>query len=173
MSRWRQYSGLLVFQLSLSVQCYSWKKLIFSISIMDMSLATAGLDWARSVDAAMDQRSQAYQAGPATRPICGSRTEILKQVMKTSGIVGSSNISGTCETGKCDVEDGVAHIHEVRLECVVSLLKAAVAPLSSFIMEALALNHPLTAAIRQQLQLVPSKMVLKNINSMKPTTPFM
>ncbi|XP_039281407.1 uncharacterized protein LOC120350757 isoform X3 [Nilaparvata lugens] len=116
------------------------KQLIFSISIMDMSLATAGLDWARSVDAAMDQRSQAYQAGPATRPICGSRTEILKQV---------------------------------RLECVVSLLKAAVAPLSSFIMEALALNHPLTAAIRQQLQLVPSKMVLKNINSMKPTTPFM
>ncbi|XP_039299959.1 uncharacterized protein LOC120348790 isoform X2 [Nilaparvata lugens] len=115
-------------------------ELIFSISIMDMSLATAGLDWARSVDAAMDQRSQAYQAGPATRPICGSRTEIFKQV---------------------------------RLECVVSLLKAAVAPLSSFIMEALALNHPLTAAIRQQLQLVPSKMVLKNINSMKPTTPFM
>ncbi|XP_039299990.1 uncharacterized protein LOC111051952 isoform X5 [Nilaparvata lugens] len=107
---------------------------------MDMSLATAGLDWARSVDAAMDQRSQAYQAGPATRPICGSRTEIFKQV---------------------------------RLECVVSLLKAAVAPLSSFIMEALALNHPLTAAIRQQLQLVPSKMVLKSINSMKPTTPTM
>ncbi|XP_039300195.1 uncharacterized protein LOC111052246 [Nilaparvata lugens] len=105
---------------------------------MDMSLATAGLDWARSVDAAMDQRSQAYQAGPATRPICGSRTEIFKQV---------------------------------RLECVVSLLKAAVAPVSSFIMEALALNHPLTAAIRQQLQLVPSKMVLKSINSMKPTTP--
>ncbi|XP_039299820.1 uncharacterized protein LOC111052571 isoform X4 [Nilaparvata lugens] len=115
-------------------------ELIFSISIMDMSLATAGLDWARSVDAAMDQRSQAYQAGPATRPICGSRTEIFKQV---------------------------------RLECVVSLLKAAVAPLSSFIMEALALNHPLTAAIRQQLQLVPSKMVLKSINSMKPTTPTM
>ncbi|XP_039278834.1 kinetochore-associated protein 1 [Nilaparvata lugens] len=54
---------------------------------------------------------------------------------------------------------------QVRLECVVSLLKSAAAPLSSFIMEtvdeALALNHPLTAAIREQLQLVPSKMVLK------------
>ncbi|XP_039285796.1 uncharacterized protein LOC120351760 [Nilaparvata lugens] len=59
---------------------YIQHPLIFSISIMDISLATAGLDWARSVDAAMDQRSQAYQAGRATRPICGSRTDIFKQI---------------------------------------------------------------------------------------------
>ncbi|RZF42382.1 hypothetical protein LSTR_LSTR004190 [Laodelphax striatellus] len=54
---------------------------------------------------------------------------------------------------------------QVRLECVLSLLKVAAAPLSKFILEtvdeALKLYHPLTAAIREQLMLVPSKLVLK------------